>query len=933
MTWRAGSSRFVGRSTEIDLLQHLLQEVVTRRHGQLALVTGEAGVGKTRLAGEFATLAAAAGTTVLVGRAVPGGDPYRPLTEALAGALRGRPAPNPPGLRPYLPALGALLPGLSPRGSRPGGRIVLGEAVLRLVSALAGAGGALLVLEDTHWADPDTLDILSYLSHAADATPLFVLLTARDDRDTPQRLYDVVTACSAPVLALDRLHRTEVRSLIESCLSGPPPTDLVDFVVEHSDGVPFLAEELLSGLASVGALTADGRLTGPLTPSVPRTFAATVRRRLETLEPPARRVVEAAAVLGRRFDWRLLPAMTGGGFSDTLTGLRAVVATGLVEAENSETFRFRHALTCDAVRSEMLPPDLAALARAGAEAVQAAQPDACELAAGLWASGGREGQAAALYVRAGQQARRRGALQTAGLLLRRAIALAGDEPAVRNEAEHALLEVLAATGQTDAALALGERLLASGETLVRLTLAEVAVEAGRWQLAADQLEEVFTDCPRVGVLAARIAHESGDPDAARTVAEKTLEAAREEEAWPVACEALEVIGRAARLTDLGAAREAFAEAERLAAAHALPVERVSALHELGTIDLLANGSIDQLTQARTLAAEAGLLALVATLDVQIAAALIHRDPSAALGYAECSARLAQRLRMDRLRATALFFAAAVHADARRTGPMECCIAESLALAPEDHDVNAGIWGAVRAQVALLADDIEAAGACLDIAMEHLRGNPTTTPAPTRGLWALVRTVQDRDAVAARQETAPATVNWENQALLGYAEAVACGRRGAVHEAEERFSAADAAMARLPWWQQRVRMLLADDALADCWGDPVQWANEALAVFRARGDDRLVARARAVLQRAGAPIPRTGRGSTPVPDSLAPYLLTSREMDVLSLAAEGLSNSAIARRLVVSPRTVETHMSHLRTKTGTGSRGELVAILNSGGSQL
>ena len=129
------------------------------------------------------------------------------------------------------------------------------------------------------------------------------------------------------------------------------------------------------------------------------------------------------------------------------------------------------------------------------------------------------------------------------------------------------------------------------------------------------------------------------------------------------------------------------------------------------------------------------------------------------------------------------------------------------------------------------------------------------------------------------------------------------------------------------------MLLADDALADCWGDPVQWANEALAVFRARGDDRLVARARAVLQRAGAPIPRTGRGSTPVPDSLAPYLLTSREMDVLSLAAEGLSNSAIARRLVVSPRTVETHMSHLRTKTGTGSRGELVAILNSGGSQL
>lgn len=927
MTWRACSERLVGRGAELEFLHGLLAEVRSSARGRLALITGEAGVGKSRLVREVAARAAESGSTVLIGRSVAGGEAYRALTEALAAGLRGRPVPHDPALAPYLPTLGNLLPELSANGATNGGRVVLGEAVLRLMAALGGPGGTVLVLEDTHWADPDTLDILTYLANAADATPLLLLLTARDESDTPQQLLHLVASCAAPVVSLHRLAPEEVRDVVASCLRGPAPPELIDFVIEHADGVPFLAEELLSGLASVGALDSEGRLTGPLTPNVPRTFAATVRRRLEALDPGQRRVVEAAAVLGRQFNWRLLPAMTGVAEADVLAGLRNVVATGLAESAGADTFRFRHALTLDAVRAELLPPDLIALATSAALAVEQSEPEAADLAAELWAAAGADIRAATLYLSAGQHARQRAALHTADLLLRRAAHLAEHEPALRREAELALLEVLAATGQADRALLLGEALLAAGETSARLILAEVAADAGRPTVAAEQLAAVVEDSPRVGVLTAQIAYDLGDPDTARAVAEKALLAAREAGGTSVACAALQVLGRIARLSDLTAARAAFAEAEEMATEAGLPVEKICALQELGTIDLLLDGSIELLLRTRELAVEAGLLALTATVDVQIAAGLLHRDPDQAMYHAQRCARIAQGLRMDRLRATALFFCATVHADRRDQEAMEGCIAEALALAPDDLDVNAGIWGAARAHVALVADDLDTLASCLDTAVEYLRQSASTTPAPTRGLWALVRTVQDRDGESARAQAGSADVNWENRALLGYAEAVAAGRRGAAAAAERTFAAADATMAALPWWRHRIRLLVASDAIAAGWGEPVRWANEALEVFRDRGETELVARCRSVYRQAQVPVRRHGRGGTPVPPELAGYGISPREMDVLTLAAAGLTDTEIADRLVISPRTVASHLDHLRTKTGSASRAEVIRLLN------
>jgi DNA-binding CsgD family transcriptional regulator/tetratricopeptide (TPR) repeat protein len=437
------------------------------------------------------------------------------------------------------------------------------------------------------------------------------------------------------------------------------------------------------------------------------------------------------------------------------------------------------------------------------------------------------------------------------------------------------------------------------------------------------------DDPQVGVLQARLAHARGRPERARDMAKAALATAEERGQWSVACQALEVVGRAARIDDADAARDAFSAAERLAAEHDLPLDRVSALHELGTVDLLQDGSTSRLERARSMAVDAGLLGLAATLDVQISAGLLHRDVDRALTYAVRSADLARRLRMDRLGATAVYFQAVVHVHRGETEEVERCVQEALALAPDDLDVNAGIWGEVRAHEALLVDDRGRLATCLDKAVDYLRRNPAATPAPFVGLWALVRTLDDRDAATAREKAEASAVNWENKALLWYAEAVDAGRRGRRRDADRLAGQADAALADLPWWRHRVRLLVADAALTDSWGDPVGWAREALPAFAARGDSRLASCCRELLRRAGAPVPRPGRGDTPVPPALRAIGVTSREVDVLQLMAEGLTNTGIAQKLVLSPRTVETHVANLVAKTGVANRAGLVELAKSG----
>jgi DNA-binding CsgD family transcriptional regulator len=125
-----------------------------------------------------------------------------------------------------------------------------------------------------------------------------------------------------------------------------------------------------------------------------------------------------------------------------------------------------------------------------------------------------------------------------------------------------------------------------------------------------------------------------------------------------------------------------------------------------------------------------------------------------------------------------------------------------------------------------------------------------------------------------------------------------------------------------WYRQYARRLAAEAALADGWGAPVAWLREAAAFFTARGEEPVAAACRALLRRAGAPVPRAGRGTHAVPAHLRALGVTDREADVLVLVAEGLTNKELAARLHLSPRTVEKHVASLLAKTGSRRRAQL-----------
>src|ERR1700680_2830377 len=153
----------VGRGAWLGFLSELCSRL-PRGRGGTAVVFGEAGVGKSRLVREAAATARAHGQVVLTGRAVQTGNhiAFRPLTEALLAAFRATGPPALPELAPFRAALGRLVPEWHPASGmdHDPSAVLVGEGLLRLLRAVGGSSGCVLVVEDLHWADPDTLAVL-----------------------------------------------------------------------------------------------------------------------------------------------------------------------------------------------------------------------------------------------------------------------------------------------------------------------------------------------------------------------------------------------------------------------------------------------------------------------------------------------------------------------------------------------------------------------------------------------------------------------------------------------------------------------------------------------------------------------------------------------------------------------------------------------------
>jgi DNA-binding CsgD family transcriptional regulator/tetratricopeptide (TPR) repeat protein len=945
----------VGRAEEWGRLEAALRSAGAGDGAAIALL-GEAGIGKSRLVRELARAASERGVPVLTGRAVDAATPapFRPLFEALAGWSRdGGPDAHPElaGVREVLsPILPAWRPADDP--SYPVSAMELGDALLRLLTGIAGDHGCVFVLEDLHWADPDTAAVLEYVVDNLAGSGVLCVATARPEGsgEAVRVVRALAARRAATLLELQRLGGGDLAEMARHCLRADElPADVDGLVRRFSDGVPFLVEELLASSVTSGSLVEGPNgwhVDGSTGPVVPQGFEELVRRRVAELSEETVGVLLAAAMLGPRFDAELLPSITGRPAEEVVAALRSGVAAQLLLADPAQpgAFELRHALTREALLALLLPIERTALARRVLAALEAHDPelpgDRIELAASLAEQVGDGPRAAEWLLLAARRAVARGALSSAEPTLDRAWRLARRDDPVWPEVGSELMAVLTETGDIDRALEVGGRLLAdlphgADASAIHLAMARAAVVAGRTTSALASLErarstagpgrvaEVTADAD---VIAADIAAEEHRFEEAERLAAAALAATDPDVAPARACHALLVLGRCVRLHRRDEAIEHFDRTIAIAEAHGLSALRLRAVMDRAWFELVAFRDGQQLEAAREEAAAAGALVVVAHLDNLLAwSAIDHHAPERAVVAAERGAAIAHKLRLDVLESMllgGLIVAAAQQGD---RALLERRAAEAAAL-PGDHTSLAIIEAWARAELVLPRDDLPRLHAELEATMVLLRAAPLF-PLPARGLFALVSAFLDRHTEAALDELrADAAFNHAvTRAHWHYANAIARGRAGEHAAAASEVAQGDAAATPLAWFQHHARRLVAEAALTDGWGEPIRWLREALVAFEASGDDDLAASCRRLLAKAGAPVPRKAAADDGVPADLQARGITAREVEVLELLAEAMPTREMAERLFLSHRTVERHISNIAVKVGVPGRAGVVAF--------
>jgi len=390
----------VGRVRELERLEEALAAAVSR-NGATVLVSGEAGIGKTRLVSELGARARAGGCTVLVGRSLD---------------LVGTELP----FQPFADALRSVAPDLPWRDrSSAGTQLLVFEETLALLDRIAGEAPLLLVLEDLHWADTSTLDLVTFIAHNLDERRLLLLATYRADESASaervRRLADGVRRSgSGHLLELGPLGQDEVAELLTARARTPPSAVLTETIIARCDGNPFYAEELL-------AAGDDGD-------PIPRGLRELLLQRVARLDRRTRGVLRVAAAAGLDVDYALARAAAGLPEREVRESLRSAVEHGVLVPEQAMgSFRFRHALLAEAIYETLLPGEREELHARIAEELARGDARAAELAP-HWEAGGRAPEALATSVEAAREAQTVFGLAEALAHLERALALWDDVP-------------------------------------------------------------------------------------------------------------------------------------------------------------------------------------------------------------------------------------------------------------------------------------------------------------------------------------------------------------------------------------------------------------------------------------------------------------------------------------------------------------------------
>jgi DNA-binding SARP family transcriptional activator len=488
----------------------------------VVVVAGEAGSGKTRLLTELGREIHGAGATVLAGRCVEdGGVAFAPFTEALRPYAASAALPDwvIAELARLLPELG--LQAQAPEGRPQDARHRLFEAVAAAIGHAARGGPVLLVVEDLHWADPATVQMLAHVIRTVGWAPLLVAgsLRAEDGRALHALLGDLRRERRLERVDLTGLSENDVGRLAREWLQEPPSPELVAAVRRRTGGNPLFVEELVRHLLESRAADPVAAATTELPPGV----HAVIERRLAQLPESAARAVDIAAVAGEDFALAEIATVSEARDDAVADALEVAVAAGLVdEAAVPGQYRFAHALVRESVLAGLSATRRALLHRRHAAALEAQPGRAGEVARHLLEARPLvdAATAARAALRAAEEATQRLAYEDAAELLERAGDPEADER-LRAEVLLALGDARQRSGDAASAdrcfvaAAAEARALGDGELLARAALgvAGLTVTVGpvRYEVRAllqEALAAVQQDSPLRPRLLSRLAIES-----------------------------------------------------------------------------------------------------------------------------------------------------------------------------------------------------------------------------------------------------------------------------------------------------------------------------------------------------------------------------------------------------------------------------------------
>ena len=617
----------VGRDTEWAAL--LAAYAAARERGQLIVLEGEAGIGKTRLAGELLRHARKRGAHALGGRCYEGESAlaYGPFVDALRAALR---APDGPGrlaavparwlseLAHLLPELAALRPDLPPPAplDAAGAQSRLFEAIGQALLALCGgAQPGIVFLDDLQWADAASLDLLAYLARRLRDQPLCLLLAWRSDETPPDHRGRAIAAESrragaATAFLLSRLGRDAVDALVQHAGQGRLSRQLF----QETEGLPFFVIEYLAALANAGEHT-------PNEWAVPRGVRDLLHARLAVISETGAQVLAAAAVIGRSFDYDAVRAASGRDEEETIAALEQLLARGLIHELPAElpSYDFYHEKLRALVYGEITLARRRLLHRRVAATLhsRARTPAERDALAGRLAHhyqlAGQQAAAAEQFARAGEHARRVYANADALAHFGAALALGHPQPAALHEAcgdmQTLLGEYRAAQRSYEAAAALH----APAELArVERKLADLCRRQGEWEQAESHLQAALAALggADAGAERARLyaawsltAHRSGDAGRAGALATSALHEAERAADAPALIEAHNILGiLASHANDLEAARAHLGRSLALAEQLGDDGGRAAALNNLALAERAAGATGHALALAERAAA-------------------------------------------------------------------------------------------------------------------------------------------------------------------------------------------------------------------------------------------------------------------------------------------------------------------------------------------